>query len=224
MTTVPERITAYLEDTVFGIGWVRALVDMYSSTGIFHHPKEDGEPFETSVYVAVTDVGGGFHGNDIVLGFYQPNSSFGSLVEKAYPKAPALAKQWQAYLAGFVLSGDPNTIKSPGTPRWRQAVANLPPFDFMTSVMFIQDHGMGLKLNTQARLQVLLDSMFILTMTYLPSMAATNPSWWSFADAACVDKEYGFYGADKNKLPPELLGRSTINVWPSFLRGSQWIA
>jgi hypothetical protein len=103
ITTTSDGITAYLEDTVFGIGWVRALVDMYYTQGIFHHPKEDGEEFMTNVYAAVTDFGGGVHGNDVVLGFYQPNSSFSSLVEKVYPKAPALAKQWQAYIASYVL-------------------------------------------------------------------------------------------------------------------------
>jgi hypothetical protein len=218
MATTSDRIAAYLEDTIFGIGWVRALVDMYESRGIFHHPRDDGEPFATSVYAGVTDFGGGVHGGDVVLGFYQQNSSFGALVERAYPTAPALAKKWQAYLAGFVSAGDPNALKAPGTPMWPGVVAGLPPFDVLNRVMTVKDSGFSIRIDLQARLQVLLDSLFILTVTYLPVMAQSNPTWWSMIDASCVDQEYGYFGADRNKLPPDLLGRSVFNPLLSLLR------
>jgi hypothetical protein len=221
LDTTQDRISAYLEDTMFGLGWVRALADMYTTRGIFHHPKDDGENFVASVYAAVMDFGGGAHGNDVVLGFYQPNSSFGSLVEKVYPTAPPLAKPWQAFLAGFVMSGDPNALKSLGRPRWRQVVPNLPPFDFMNPALFVQDSGFSFKADVQARLQVLMDSLFTITVTYLPTLAESNPLWWSLIDASCVNQEYGFFGADKNKLPPELLGRSVAGSLLSILRWNE---
>jgi hypothetical protein len=212
LSTTGERIAAYLEDTVFGVAWVRALVDMYASHGIFHHEREDGAPFEPGVYAGVLDVGGGVHGGDVVLGFYRPGSPIATLVDKTYPAAPALAGRWQAYLAGFVMAGDPNALATPGAPKWPQAVAELPPFDVLSRVMMVRDRGFGLGIDLQARLQVLLDSLFTLTVTYLPVLAADNPLWWSLIDASCVKQEWGYFSADPSKLPPELLGRSVVNV------------
>ena len=104
-----DRIAAYLEDMNFGLDPVRSLVEVYANRGLV---RDSVEGLETKVYSTSIDLADGVHGTDLFLGFYQPNTSFGSMAEKVDQEIPELASQWQSYVASHARSGDPNTYKA----------------------------------------------------------------------------------------------------------------
>jgi hypothetical protein len=198
LTTDLHRIAEFLNDKSFGVSHIRALDEMYTAKGMFHHGPEG---FKTRVYNAAIEHMGGFHGNDVLIGFYQPNTSFGIEVEKMDSKLPALAKKWQSYLASYVLTGNPNTKKAAGAVSWPETYSLMPWDERLAQVLSVKDSGFSVKRDPQGTLQTLLDAAFVSTVLYFPELGKTNPLVFKFMKAVCVPaREYGYFTGNETAL------------------------
>jgi len=197
-----ERMTAYLEDTWFGLSTYRGLIELFAPGGLINMEVEG---LVTKVYGAVFDIGEGNHGTDLLLTFYQPNTNFGAVAEKIDPSIPALAKKWQSYLISHARTGNVNTYKAPSAPEWQPVSIDLEKDrEKLYETAFFSNGTISFKEDPQIRLQMLVDVVFV-TLQLVQIAPIQNV-------ALCVEQKLGLYEMDAkliedflNSLPPEII-------------------